>query len=515
MGAVWLAERTLDDAVVQRVVVKRPLPPANDGAHDLATAHRRFAHEARALARVTHGNIVRLLDAGRDAQGPWITLEHIDGVDAHALLAALDAMGDARLDALEAAWVVHEAARGMDAAHALVDASGDPAPVLHRDLSPQNLLLSRHGEVKVTDFGIAWAVDRDARTTTGVVVGNLRYMAPEQLEGRALGPATDVYGLGRVLEELLDRTAPSPCRDALRDVAVRATRRSPDERIASMGALLDALHTAAPTLCTGRVPLAARVDALARARDHVHASLSLLLATERDDTASSPLASPPPAPHPRTAPSPALAQPQSAPSPAPESRVDAPSAASQVPGRADVASPSPTPRWGLAALAIVPALALAWWIRSPARPVLPPAVAVAAATPDVTPRSAPPVTAPPIATRPVLPVPMPTVRVPIANEPRDDARPTPRTPRATTSDASVVAAPMLRAATLRVSSIPFAYVIIDEGGPVGTPHAFELTPGVHRVRARFETSSGRVEVEQRVDLAEGETRTLGLTPNVR
>lgn len=512
MGAVWLAERTLDESVVQRVVVKRPLPPANDGAHDLATAHRRFAHEARALARVTHGNIVRLLDAGRDAQGPWITLEHIDGLDAHALLAALDAMGGTRIDALEAAWVVHEAARGMDAAHALLDASGEPSPVLHRDLSPQNLLLSRHGEVKVTDFGIAWAVDRDARTTTGVVVGNLRYMAPEQLEGRALGPATDVYGLGRVLEEFLDRTAPSPCRDALRDVAVRATRRSPDERIPSMGALLDALHAAAPTLSAGRIPLATRVDALARTREHVHASLSLLLATERDSATQGLPAFELPAPHPRTAASPAHTP---APAPAPPSSspslLEAPSAARPALGASHTVAPQKKPRWRLAALALVPALALVVRVRSRVRPVEPAPTQVMVAPRPVVAQSAPPVAPAPIVAAPVVPVAPPTPRAPPAME----AHPSPRPPRPSVADAALAVTPTLRLATLRVSSIPFAYVTIDDGGPVGTPHAFEVTPGVHRVRARFETASGRVEVERSVDLAEGETRTLGLTPNVR
>ncbi|MFO0628016.1 MAG: serine/threonine-protein kinase, partial [Polyangiales bacterium] len=214
MGRVSLARRTLLDGVTQRVVVKR--------AHGSDEATRRLRAEARALACIDHGNVVKLLDAGEDDDGPFLVLEHVDGVDAHALLE--DARADAPMNPQEVAWLLFEASRGVAAAHAARSIDGDPLALVHRDLSPQNLLASVRGDVKVADFGIAWSQAQSNRTTTGVVVGNPRFISPEQLEGRHAGPATDVFGLGRVLEELLAVTTPSPQRAALADLASRATR---------------------------------------------------------------------------------------------------------------------------------------------------------------------------------------------------------------------------------------------------------------------------------------------------
>jgi serine/threonine protein kinase len=267
MGRVSLARRTLLDGVTQRVVVKR--------AHGGDEAVRRLRAEARALACIDHGNVVKLLDAGEDADGPFLVLEHVDGVDAHALLE--DARADAAMDPQEVAWLLFEASRGVAAAHGARTFEGEALALVHRDLSPQNLLASVRGDVKVADFGIAWSQTPANRTTTGVVVGNPRFIAPEQLEGRHAGPATDVFGLGRVLEELLAVTAPSPPRAALADLASLATRRLPEDRPADAERLADALLDAVPTLPRGRTLLAARVARISDTRARIHHALRGML----------------------------------------------------------------------------------------------------------------------------------------------------------------------------------------------------------------------------------------------
>lgn len=477
MGRVWLVERRLGAAVTQRAVLKRPRFDGPDGE----AVRRRFADEVSALARIGHGNVVRLLDAGDDAHGPWFVIEHVDGLDVDALLDALRASG-ARLGADELAWIAHEAARGLAAAHALCDAHGEPAPVLHRDLSPQNVFLSRAGEVKVGDFGIAWALERSARTTTGVVVGNLRYAAPEQLEGRALGPPTDVYGVGRVLEEMLTLAPDAPA--ALRAVAERATLRAPDARYDSMEALAAALLAAAPTMLHGRPALAARVDALVRARDRMHGALAGLLALERPDGTAPALA--PGAPRAEPLPT--------APTP-PEPLAPAPPAAPRARSRPYLA------------LSLAAGVGLTAWITA-TRPREAPRAAEAPA----------PLRPPPAATAAVVAAPAvdaalaPTVALVAPPAARPEVhRAVARREVGTAPAPAVDAAVREGAATLRVSSIPYARVSVDRGAPVGTPHSFTLAPGEHHLRAVMEGDGGALSFDHALSLRADETRTLAVT----
>jgi hypothetical protein len=515
MGVVFLADRALGDGLTQRVVVKRPRADDELGPR----ARQRFADEARVLARLSHGNIVRLLDAGADAHGPWIALEHVDGVDAHVLLASLRASGE-RLAVDELAHLVHGAARGMSAAHGLRDEAGAPDPVLHRDLSPQNLLLSRRGEVRVTDFGIAWAVARSVRTTTGVVVGNLRYIAPEQLEGRPVGPTTDVYGLGRVLEELLDVTAGAD--EGLRAVAARATRRAPDERFATMDALAEALLAAVPTLARGEAALGRRVEAVQGSSLRVTSALAGLLAAERGDATGTaeltalPAVSPPGAESPAAAPPPALpaVSPPRAGSPDPTT--------SRGPSRPPARPPRPRGALvaGVAAAVAAGVLAIAPRPRGGASSHPPAREAPRPSAPsERAPRPAPepsPEPAPEPARAESAPVGSPAPAPPTPARPalRRGAREAPRAPAAPaaatapTADAAVTPPPR---GTLRVSALPRAMVSVDDGEMVWAPHDFSLAPGDHRVRARF-VGSGDAEVTRAVTLRAHEELRLGLTP---
>jgi serine/threonine-protein kinase len=146
----------------------------------------RFLREARIAARLHHPNLVRTFDITELDGLPCIVMELLPG----------GTLAGGRLTHDEASAV----ASGLAYAHA--------QGVVHRDLKPANLLRGAHGEVKVADFGIARAVEETNLTLAGTVLGTLRYLAPEQAEGRLVGPEADVYSLGVVLEELLDPPAP-------------------------------------------------------------------------------------------------------------------------------------------------------------------------------------------------------------------------------------------------------------------------------------------------------------------
>jgi eukaryotic-like serine/threonine-protein kinase len=151
----------------------------------------RFRREARAVARLSHPNIVTVIDRGDDHGRQYIVFEHVDGENLKELVVRTGRLPVRR--ALELALAV---ADGLAFAHG--------HGLVHRDVKPQNVLLSREGDVKVTDFGIARSLDVEHGVTqTGTVLGTGEYLAPEQASGKPVSPATDVYSLGVVLWELL------------------------------------------------------------------------------------------------------------------------------------------------------------------------------------------------------------------------------------------------------------------------------------------------------------------------
>ena len=160
----------------------------------------RFLREARIAARLHHPHLVRTYDVTEHDGRPCIVME----------LLLPGTLEGTRLSRGEAAHV----------AHALAYAHRHG--VVHRDLKPANLLRSSSGEVKIADFGIARAAEETMLTQAGTVLGTLRYLAPEQAEGRPVGPAADVYSLGVVLQELLD--------DADRALVAWCLRQDPDDR---------------------------------------------------------------------------------------------------------------------------------------------------------------------------------------------------------------------------------------------------------------------------------------------
>jgi tRNA A-37 threonylcarbamoyl transferase component Bud32 len=162
-----------------------------------------FAAEARLAQRLHHGGIVQVFDYGVDGEGmPYLVMELVDGVPLDALLAHLHASGR-RLPVAEALLVAHEIAEALAYAHRLAGDDGAPLGLVHRDVTPRNVLLSREGVVKLADFGIARVTRGAAATLPGTVKGSIGYLSPEQARGAPLDARTDQFALGVVLWEML------------------------------------------------------------------------------------------------------------------------------------------------------------------------------------------------------------------------------------------------------------------------------------------------------------------------
>ncbi|HET9982602.1 MAG TPA: protein kinase [Longimicrobiales bacterium] len=275
MGQVYMAEHVK----LGRPCAIKIMRPALMRDQD---AIGRFAREAATAGRISHANVAAVYDFGETDEGLiYLAMEHVEGTALSAVLASRR-----RLPPAEAVEIAAQVAAGLNAAHEL--------SIIHRDLKPDNILLSygRDGRavVKVVDFGIAKAIQEPGQnlTQTGMVVGTLEYMSPEQLIGEALDGRSDVYSLGCVLYEMLtgERTFSSPSgaaaaltrrlteppprpRDrvaevpeALDEIVARALGRAPADRFGTAVELRDALlaavaPAAAPVVTPGAMAAAA------------------------------------------------------------------------------------------------------------------------------------------------------------------------------------------------------------------------------------------------------------------
>lgn len=198
MAEVFVAKRKGPHGFEKRVALKRILPQF---AVEPDFVHM-FIDEARLAARLDHANIVQVFDFGQHAGTFFIAMELVDGSNVNQLLRAVAARDEAvPLDI--AIHIVTEAAAALAYAHALRDDDGNPLRIVHRDVSPANLLLTRDGHVKLSDFGIARAASFEARTQTGQLRGKLGYMSPEQVLGRELDGRSDVFTLTTIFAEML------------------------------------------------------------------------------------------------------------------------------------------------------------------------------------------------------------------------------------------------------------------------------------------------------------------------
>ncbi len=165
---------------------------------------RMFASEARISRQLRHPGIARTYEIGDVDGEPYLVMERVDGIDLGRALRSCRAHG-ARMPPALACHLVGEVAAALAYAHALDDDGGRPLEIVHRDVSPSNIMIGHDGRVKLVDFGIAKAAAhiRDDRTRTGVIKGKLSYMSPEQVDGRPVDGRTDLFALGLVFHECL------------------------------------------------------------------------------------------------------------------------------------------------------------------------------------------------------------------------------------------------------------------------------------------------------------------------
>ncbi|HYI00820.1 serine/threonine-protein kinase [Hyalangium sp.] len=204
MAEVFLAKAAGPMGFEKMLVVKRILP-------HLATEPafvEMFLSEARLVAQLNHPNIVQIFDFGESEGTYFIAMEYIDGSNLREIIRRASGVS-LSLPLAFCARVVSAACEGLAFAHDLREpATNLPMDIIHRDISPDNILLSRQGAVKVVDFGIAKAAGMSPHTQTGVLKGKLAYMPPEQLRNEPLDRRADVYALGIVLYELLTGLKP-------------------------------------------------------------------------------------------------------------------------------------------------------------------------------------------------------------------------------------------------------------------------------------------------------------------
>ncbi len=180
------------------VVIKRLLP------HMASQSHFKdmFLDEAKLTKRLSHPNIAQTYDFGRFGEQLFIAMEFVDGIDGLALLREC-AHRKVRLPPEIAVYTAREVLDALDFAHTQVDDKGEPLGVVHRDISPSNVLLGRAGDIKLVDFGIARAAQRSHHTKDGTLKGKYGYMSPEQVIDDVVDARSDLFSVGIVLAELL------------------------------------------------------------------------------------------------------------------------------------------------------------------------------------------------------------------------------------------------------------------------------------------------------------------------
>lgn len=200
MAEIYRAVSTIDG---RTVALKRILPQYNEDQFFIEM----LLDEARITSALNHSNIAKLYTFGAVNDEYFIAMEFIDGQDLRALLLRLRDKGE-KLPPIIGAYIMEQALIGLDAAHSQCDEEGHPLNIVHRDISPSNLLLSYQGDVKLIDFGIAKDRLSKTRTRGGVIKGKVKYMSPEQTLGMRLDRRSDVFAAGSVLYHAITGLAP-------------------------------------------------------------------------------------------------------------------------------------------------------------------------------------------------------------------------------------------------------------------------------------------------------------------
>ncbi len=267
-GGMCIVYQAWDTRLQRDVAIKRLEPPLNQDARTRA----RFDREGRALARLSHPNLVTLIDRGSTESDEYLVFEYVEGRSLKEIIK------EKPLDLATFGNIAGQVVEGLAAAHL--------AGIVHRDVKPQNILVDRQGHAKVTDFGIAIGPDWTRVTRAGSIIGSARYMSPEQIRSKPVDQRSDIYSLGVVMYEMLAGKPPfdganmpeiarqhlttppvplsrwrSDIPSGLEKVIMRCLEKDPSDRFLSMDELLGALvglglytprYSLTPTTAGGR-----------------------------------------------------------------------------------------------------------------------------------------------------------------------------------------------------------------------------------------------------------------------
>ncbi|WP_437751311.1 serine/threonine protein kinase [Sorangium sp. So ce1389] len=198
MAEVFLAESAGIEGFKKQVAIKRVLPHLSEKKRFIAM----FLDEARLSAHLSHSNVAQVFDIGVGDNAYFIVMEYVDGADLKAVLESMRKAGRT-LPVESAVFITAKLCEGLTYAHELKGADGHPLKVVHRDMSPPNVLITKYGEVKIVDFGLAKATSQLEKSEAGIIKGKFSYLSPEAAQGLEVDHRTDIFAVGAILWEML------------------------------------------------------------------------------------------------------------------------------------------------------------------------------------------------------------------------------------------------------------------------------------------------------------------------
>ncbi|MFK7991320.1 MAG: serine/threonine protein kinase, partial [Sandaracinaceae bacterium] len=261
MAEVYRAKSLGVEGFEKIIAIKRILPSLAEDDEFVSM----FIEEAKIAGQLSHANIAPIYELGKIDGTHFIAMQYVWGKDLLQIIERHRAMRRT-VNPMMAAWIISKVLEGLDYAHRKRGANGQPLAIIHRDVSPQNLIVSYDGLVKVIDFGIAKAASRASQTQAGVVKGKLGYMSPEQITGLPLDHRSDIFAASTCFHEMLTckrlfagrsdieviekvrmAKAPRPSElgvdmpPALEDILMKGLARDPNARWSSAGEMQEAL----------------------------------------------------------------------------------------------------------------------------------------------------------------------------------------------------------------------------------------------------------------------------------
>ena len=198
MAEVFLAESAGIEGFKKQVAIKRVLPHLSEKKRFIAM----FLDEARLSASLSHSNVAQVFDIGVGDSAYFIVMEYVDGADLKAVIEFMRRENQ-RFPVESACFIAAKICEGLTYAHELRGTDGTDLQIVHRDMSPPNVLITKHGEIKIVDFGLAKATSQLEKSEAGIIKGKFSYLSPEAAQGLDVDARTDIFAVGIILWEML------------------------------------------------------------------------------------------------------------------------------------------------------------------------------------------------------------------------------------------------------------------------------------------------------------------------